>query len=354
MSKRRYPVYQSYRGRTPKWKSGLAIVLVLVILLSCGVIFLQKHMVYDAGGNARLELPWSDQEEPPQKEQEQKEEEKETPEVEIQKPTPKPKPTQAKTQRIQAFAGPLKAADVASASWEDMDSAAVILRSHGAVFFNSSTATVQSVQAPEETAGALQTLTKDRPGTAALFGCFQDSLTARDNVEAMGLKNTGNYIFYDGENQNWLDPSKEGTQKYLGGQLKELAELGFDEAILTEFSFPTAGKLNKIAYPEAGRPASLSAFLTSVRNQLKEAGHPDFHLSVVLTDAAILNGGDDTTGWDLKTLVKETDGIFAVTTPDKVPQLTEAVKAAGGTRFVPIFETMPEAPQGSFLLLPQA
>ena len=33
----------------------------------------------------------------------------------------------------------------------------------------------------------------------------------------MGLKNTGGYIFYDGNNLNWLDPSKPAARQYLGG-----------------------------------------------------------------------------------------------------------------------------------------
>ena len=50
--------YRSYRGRPPKGKIALAVVLVLVILVSLAVIVLQEYVVYDADGNPRVEFPW--------------------------------------------------------------------------------------------------------------------------------------------------------------------------------------------------------------------------------------------------------------------------------------------------------
>ena len=55
--------YRSYRGRPPKGKIALAVVLVLVILVSLAVIVLQEYVVYDADGNPRVEFPWQSTEE---------------------------------------------------------------------------------------------------------------------------------------------------------------------------------------------------------------------------------------------------------------------------------------------------
>ena len=41
----------------------------------------------------------------------------------------------------------------------------------------------------------------------------------------MGLKNTGGYIFYDGNNSQGLDPAKPAAREYLCGLAKEAAEL---------------------------------------------------------------------------------------------------------------------------------
>mgnify|MGYP001527214441 CR=1 FL=1 len=40
--------YHTYRGRTPKGKIALAVVLVLVILASAVFILIQQFVVYDA------------------------------------------------------------------------------------------------------------------------------------------------------------------------------------------------------------------------------------------------------------------------------------------------------------------
>ena len=57
--------YRSYRGRTPKGKIALTVVLVLVILVSAAVIWVQNYVVYDEDGRAHLELPWQAEETPP-------------------------------------------------------------------------------------------------------------------------------------------------------------------------------------------------------------------------------------------------------------------------------------------------
>ena len=57
--------YNSYRGRLSLWKIALGTVLVLVILSSCAVIYLQQHIVYDENGIPQLPfgLPWLTEEE---------------------------------------------------------------------------------------------------------------------------------------------------------------------------------------------------------------------------------------------------------------------------------------------------
>ena len=160
------------------------------------------------------------------------------------------------------------------------------------------------------------------------------------------MKNTGGYIFYDGNNENWLDPSKEKTQEYLASLAVECAELGFDEILLTDFSFPTQGKLDKIAYPEIGKEASLQACLSAIRTALDEAGLQDVLLSVELPADVILAGADETVSLPADTV----DRVYAVTTEDQVEALSAAAEAAG-TVFVPELSEPPAKVQ-NYLLLP--
>ena len=63
--------YRSYRGRVSKGRVVLIVVLVLVILASVAVIWLQDYVVYDEDGRAHVVLPWqelqpAEEETPPQ------------------------------------------------------------------------------------------------------------------------------------------------------------------------------------------------------------------------------------------------------------------------------------------------
>ena len=252
--------YHTYRGRTPKGKIALAVVLVLIILASAVFIFIQQFVVYDASGTPHLQLPGS------QTQQEETEPD-ETEDVELTIDTP------ALTGvKLHALAqAPLTAADAQAALTAGGDGVVVTLKdSEGYVYYDSAMPQASaSIQTQADTAAALSTLTGSEDCyTVARISCLLDPRAARADVEGMGLKNTGGYIFYDGNNLNWLDPSKSGTQEYLGGLVKECASMGFDEILLTDVSFPTEGKLNKIAYPGAGMQESIRAFLRAMDTAL--------------------------------------------------------------------------------------
>ena len=149
----------------------------------------------------------------------------------------------------------------------------------------------------------------------------------------MGLKNTGGYIFYDGNNSQWLDPAKLAAREYLCGLAKEAAELGFDEILLTDVSYPTVGKLDKINYGEGEKSANLTAFLKEMRAALEPYG---VALSIEVPEAVISQGYDDDAGLLLAAIAPQVDRIYAVTTEENAPALAQAVSNAHETtQFVP-------------------
>lgn len=228
----------------------LAAVLVLVILAAICVIVLQRHIVYDETGTPHLELFW--QETP---EQTAPEEPGEV-ELTIQKAEPREitaftVPEGVLTQEAWADAA-ARAAVTEEQSW---NAAAVTVKdSAGSVYFDSGTAVSGSVKIAEDTAAALAEITGEKSGfyTIARLSCFHDPKAANDSVEEMGLKNTGGYIFYDGNNSQWLDPGKPAARQYLCEIAREAAELGFDEILLTDVGYPTEGSLDQDRLYRAG------------------------------------------------------------------------------------------------------
>ncbi len=53
--------------------------------------------------------------------------------------------------------------------------------------------------------------------------------------------------------QTWLDPTQETVQAYLIGLCRELADLGFDEILLTHCAYPTQGRRTPSGTRRSGR-----------------------------------------------------------------------------------------------------
>ena len=222
--------YSSYRGRGPKWKILLAILLVLVIAVAASVIYLQQFLVYGADGSRQIRLPWQTEEKapPPDGEGEAPENQPDV-DVVVQEPEDQsPKETAA-------FSLPAQA--LTQALWQETEkpaganAVAVRLKtSNGTVYFNAANAVSGAVETEMDTAAALAAVTaQEGLHTIASVACLQDFKAANADVEGRGLKNTGGYIFYDGNNSLWLDPAKPGTREYVCALAKEIAELGKED-----------------------------------------------------------------------------------------------------------------------------
>ena len=335
--------YHSYHGRTPKWRIALMALLVVVILAAVAVMALSRYIVYDEEGTLRMELPW--QEEPV----------KETPDPPLDLTIEEP----VKPQTLRGFSAPVP---LTRESWSDSNdrakesfdcnAAAVTLKdAAGNVYFNSTTALPGTVQLQEETDAALAEVVAYCQSTEghsiARLSCFHDPKAANRDVENMGLKNTGGYIFYDGNNSQWLDPAKPAAREYLCGLAKEAAELGFDEILLTDVSYPTVGKLNKIDYGEGEKSSYLADFLEEMRAALAPYG---VMLSIEVPQAVISQGSDENAGLLLADIAPKVDRIYAPADAAEVPALAQAVSTASQfAEFVPeLAEADPAA--GNFLI----
>lgn len=336
----------TYKGREPIWKKLVAAVLILVILASVAVIYLQSCLVYDDQGVAHLELPWS-REEPASSAG--------PPAASVPPDEPLNITVKDSDKTPRAIQGALlDARPLTAAAWEaakaalpaGLNAVAVTLKdSGGCVYYDSLTAGAvgkKLVRAEEDTASVIRSLNEAYPYTIARLSCLLDPVASRTRLEEMGLKNTGGYIFYDLYSGTWLDPGKDGARGYIASLARECAALGFDEILLADLSYPTAGKLDKISYGDAasdaaGRSRALCAVVTAVRDALAE-DYPLVRVSVELPAQTVASGADETAGQVLADLAALSDRIYAPAAEADVPALAEAVARAGdgeGPAFVP-------------------
>ena len=343
--------YHNYRGRNSKGKTVLAVVLVLVILAALGFLALQRYIIYDETGRLYLELPWQKDQEP-----EKVPEEQEQLELTIQEPEQTRRVT---TAWLAAEKPVTQAALTASVSAHSLTSevaynavAVTVKDAGGLLYFDTAVpAGASFVRTSADTAAALGSITGENSSlySVARLSCFHDSKASNADVEGMGLKNTGGYIFYDGHNTQWLDPGKEKARQYLCELARDLAEQGFDEILLTDVSYPTEGKLDKIDYGETMKAQNLRTFLEEMGRTLEPYG---VTLSIELPEAVVLEGSDNVAGLTLADIVPLVDRICAVTTAEKADQLRTAVEALSPeTEFVPELTAPAAGWEGSSLIL---
>lgn len=332
--------YRNYRGRSPKWKILLAVVLVLVIAVSATVLGLQRFVVYDETGTPHFLLPQSS-------ESTQAEHENTPPaDLVIQE---EEEPPAAEVTVIRLTPGVVDTAEEADAALaaiggECTGAAITVKDESGKVFFPSQKSPwAVNTDAVREAVSAVLDGTEY---TAARIVCFADPKAANSDVEGLGLKNTGGYIFYDGNNRQWLDPAKADARAYLCGLAAECAQLGFDEIILSHVGYPTEGKLDKIAYGETPTDENLDLFLREMAETLEPLG---VTLTVEMTAEGIL-GGTEAGGLTLKTAAKHAGRICAMAEGGEVAVLAREVESVGA-EFVPMLTHRPEDYAGSAILI---
>ena len=261
--------YHNYRGRKPRGKIALAVLLVLVILGAAAVMLLQQHIIYDSSGTPQLENPW-------------KKDPVEEDEAPVDLDLVIQEPESLKAEEIHAFSmpkGPLTQAEYESAcaaADPACNAVAVTVKDRsGKVYFDSVAAVSGAVNVEADTDAALAGLTGENSKyyTIARFSCFSDPKAANSDVEGMGLKNTGGFIFYDGRNSQWLDPAKAAARAYLCELAQEVAAMGFDEILLEHAGYPTEGNLHYIKKGEAYNADEfsqvISAFYARVASALE-------------------------------------------------------------------------------------
>lgn len=288
--------YNNYRGRRSKGKAALAVLLVLVILAAAAVLLLQRHIVYDETGTPRLEVSWG---------RDTGEDTEPEPELDLVVQAPR-------VPELHGFCLPAEGLtrepwDGALTAHPDCDAAVAVLKDGtGAVYAALPSAVSGSVDVTEETEAVLAELTGGTLRSIAELNCLRDPKAAAADPAGLGLEDIGGYPFYDGENQPWLDPAKPAARQYLCALAVEAAELGFDELLLTDLTYPTSGRLERIAADDAEKREALKLLLEELRSALEPYGTL---IAVDGSPAVVTADGQESAGLTLDDLAAAADRV---------------------------------------------
>ena len=110
----------------------------------------------------------------------------------------------------------------------------------------------------------------DTPGlyTVAQVSCLRDSALVREEP-GLSLHRVSGSPWLDESRQGWLDPDQPQVQSYLIGLCRELAQLGFDEILLTDCGFPTQGDLDSLRAVEE-KEETLETFCRQLQGALAD------------------------------------------------------------------------------------
>ena len=110
----------------------------------------------------------------------------------------------------------------------------------------------------------------DTPGlyTVAQVSCLRDSALVREEP-GLSLHRVSGSPWLDESRQGWLDPAQPQVQSYLIGLCRELAQLGFDEILLTDCGFPTQGDLDSLRAAEE-KEETLETFCRQLQGALAD------------------------------------------------------------------------------------
>ncbi|MBQ0037527.1 MAG: hypothetical protein KBS74_02545 [Clostridiales bacterium] len=332
--------YNSYRGRGSTGKKLLAAGLVLVLLAAAAFLFCQNYLVYDDENHVHLELPWS-------KDNDSKTE-PENPispdDVEITREEPKaPAVTELKIKEL-----PFGRMEQDTSDLMQEKALVVNIKQYdGAIAYDT------AIELPEEiTQGStvalnnMKALLSGDAYTVARISCLADTAYAFARMDEAGLmRDDLGDVWYDNDGECWLDPTKTGTLNYVTALCKECVDLGFDEILLDNFSYPTTGNVARIHF---GEGVEKTAALTDFAQKLREALPDGTILSIVLREPLAENGGDS--GLTAKLLSEQFDRIYTDSAVD-IAALTAALPAdyVMDGRIVPMVTEAPKT--GSYLLI---
>lgn len=313
-----YHTYYGGGGPSPVIKVIVIVLAVVVLSLILTIWGLQRYMVYSSDGG-KLVLPWAQQTDGSDRSA-QPEEGAVTSEPDIsdvvtsESTTPQePAVGEQAVSAVRITQEELLNGDV-SALLEQRGANGVVLEMKSAggqlsYVSNLDLATQLGTSAQATTdpttgaqtdpvAEAVQELKNQGVYTIAYVDCFEDGTLG--NLETYSILTNSGYRWKGPNNDiRWGSPTNADVRNYLTGIVGELAQMGFDEILLDNAGYPTAGNLNYIRKGEAYDSTQFATIIGNFYTQAAQAAaNGDAKLSVI-TDQDIITSGNNSTNSQL-------------------------------------------------------
>lgn len=360
--------YQNYRGRHSAGTRAAIALLVLILIAACAFIFAQQYISYADDGRIYLELPYFGRvylpTPPPPPPEPEPDAEPEPPPVQLiidepetpPEPEPEPEPVDLFGDHRLAELSVLPAGSPALTELLAEKGANgfvyPVRNNKGEIFWASPTGQKKAVKVDEAATEQLRGLcgTED-VWAVARFNVLHDSYYAFANMKDAAICQANGYVWYDNHSWHWLEPEKEVARQYVTGLAAECAQLGFDELLLEELSYPVSGNLNKISY--ANNTLSKTEALELLLREMKEALEPyGTKLSLLVTEDLLTAGKEEVSGVDLTVLLPLVDGVYAESSSPVASQALVDVLVEGEKK--PVFVPLTSEPgEGSWCLTVQ-
>ena len=348
--------YHSYRGRQTVGQRLLIAGSLLVLVLACAFIFLQRYVSYADDGTLHFDFPFFKEEEvgeeqtaaPTQPDMNLvigEENEPEEPEAEPEMPISfdverrllglTKLPTDGETLRDK-----LEQAGANGFVYTVRDNT-------GRVFYHSAGALRSAVNAPEGSQNLETLCLEEDIFSVARFNCLHDSYYAWTNMKDAGICQSSGNIWYDNISYHWLDADKEKTRRYVVELARECAQMGFDELMLEELCYPADGKIEKIDYSgnSMDKTRALELLLTELRQVLEPYGT---RLTLVLDGRLLDNNAREAyitaSGVKPDVLLPLVDAVYVQTDDPAAAQ--SALAALMGEQALPLVPICGEAVEG--------
>lgn len=160
----------------------------------------------------------------------------------------------------------------------------------------------------------IQTLKERGIYLVARISAFKDDLVPR-RIQTSSVKTESGVIWLDRNYHGWLNPYNSEAREYIRTICTELAEIGFDEILLSNLVFPTIGRPQLIYYGSdatRSKPDTLNTLLREIKQDLAPT---DTLLSVKVEDNALYTA-NEASGQDGPNLYTLTDRIYVTITKD--------------------------------------